>query len=132
MEFGDAYALRTFAVKDGRLASSSRRRATGWTASARRSAFSIATTPIMRCPRAGLLWRLLLLDRRELLDQYAQFARNIIAVIRLDELTIEGDKGVQANAAQIVAWWCAEEAPELAPGDAQLAPQVRVGTSTGM
>ena len=29
---------------------------------------------------------------------------------------IEGDNGVKANAAQIVAWWCAEDAAELSRG----------------
>ena len=43
----------------------------------------------------------------ELLDQYLDFARRIVAVIRMEGLTIEGDNGVKANAAQIVAWWCA-------------------------
>ena len=38
IEVGDAYALRTFDVKDGRLASIAQRGGTGRTASARRSA----------------------------------------------------------------------------------------------
>jgi hypothetical protein len=42
----------------------------------------------------------------ELLDQYLEFARRIVTVIRLDDLTIAGDNGVKANAAQIVSWWC--------------------------
>ena len=61
----------------------------------------------------------------ELLDQYLEFARHIVAVIRLDGLTIEGDNGVKANAAQIVAWWCAEDAPELATACAASAPDTR-------
>ena len=52
----------------------------------------------------------------ELLNQYPDLARRIVAVVRMDGLTIEGDTGVKAHAAQIVAWWCAEDAAELASG----------------
>ena len=61
----------------------------------------------------------------ELLDQYLEFARHIVAVVRMEGPTIEGDNGVRANAAQIVAWWCAEDAPELATACAASAPGTR-------
>ena len=61
-----------------------------------------------------LVRRLRILDRQGTANQYLEFARRIVTVVRLDGLTIEGDNGVKANAAQIMAWWCAEDAPELA------------------
>ena len=61
----------------------------------------------------------------ELLDQYLDSARRMVAVIRHGGQTIEGDNGVRANAAQIVAWWCAEDAAELATACAASAPGTR-------
>ena len=60
-----------------------------------------------------------------LLNQYPDFACRIVAVVRMDGLTIEGDNGVKANAAQIMAWWCAEDAAELATACAASAPDTR-------
>jgi hypothetical protein len=115
IEVGDAYALRTFAVKDGRLASIVQGGG-HW-----ENGVCVATctrspddpdheVPAETCS-CGIYsyWTL-----DELLHQYADFARRIVAVVRLDGLTIEGDNGVKANAAQIVAWWCAEDDRELA------------------
>ncbi len=61
----------------------------------------------------------------ELLNQYLDFACRIVAVVRLDGLTIEGDNGVKANAAQIMACWCAEDDPELAAACAASSPDTR-------
>ena len=62
----------------------------------------------------------------ELLDQYLESARRMVAVIRMEGTCIEGDNGVRASAAQIVAWWCAEkDAAELAAACAASAPGTR-------
>ena len=61
----------------------------------------------------------------ELLNQYLDFARHMVAVVRLDGECIEGDNGVKANAAQIVAWWCAEDADELIAACEANAPDTR-------
>ena len=109
IEVGDAYALRTFAVKDGRLASIAQGGG-HW-----EDGVCVATCPAIPRPRprgarGGLhVRRLRLLDRRGTDPPVRDFARRIVAVIRLDGESIEGDNGVKANAAQIVAWWCAED-----------------------
>ena len=61
----------------------------------------------------------------ELDDQYGEFTRRIVAVIRMEGECIEGDNGVQAAQPQIVAWWCAEEAAELVTACAASAPGTR-------
>ena len=110
IEFGDTYALRTFAVKDGRLASSSRRES-HWVDGV---CVAICTqnpaTPTTRYRTRGLCGVYRFWTVAELLDQYTKFARRIVTVVRMDGLTIEGDNGVKASAAQIVAWWCEEDA----------------------
>lgn len=115
IEVGDAYALRTFDIKDGRLASI-----------VQGGGHWENGVCVARCPNhpddpdhevptvnctCGVyaFWTI-----AELVDQYGQFTRHIVAVVRLDGLTIEGDNGVKAHAAQIVAWWCEEDAPGLA------------------
>jgi hypothetical protein len=126
IEVGDAYALRTFAVKDGRLASIVQGGG-HW-----ENGVCVARcvthpddpdheVPAERCS-CGVyaFWTI-----EELLHQYLEFARRIVTVVRLDGLTIEGDNGVKANAAQIVAWWCAEDASELATACAASSPGTR-------
>ena len=121
---GDAYAVRTFAVKDGGLTSIAQQ-GSHWTEG---RCLAVCLTcpedadhevPSIDCT-CGVyaFW-----STEELLDQYVEFARRIVAVIRMDGLTIEGDRGVKANAAQIVAWWCAEDA--LATACAASAPGTR-------
>jgi hypothetical protein len=44
----------------------------------------------------------------QLLDQYEDHAKRVIAVIRMEGACIEGDRGVKSNAAEIVAWWVAD------------------------
>jgi hypothetical protein len=61
----------------------------------------------------------------ELPDQYLESARRMVAVIRMEGECIEGDAGVRANAAQIVAWWCAEDDRELATACAAGSPGAR-------
>jgi hypothetical protein len=126
IEVGDAYALRTFDVKDGRLASIVQG-GSHW-----ENGICVA-----RCPShhhdpdhevpaencsCGVyaFWTI-----AELVDQYTKFARRIVTVVRLDGLTIEGDNGVKAKAAEIVAWWCEEDAPELATACAAGSPGAR-------
>ena len=126
IEVGDAYALRTFAVKDGRLASIVQK-GSHWVDGV---CVAICTqnpgNPDHEVPNARCVcgvygfWTV-----AELLDQYPKFARRIVTVVRMDGLTIEGDNGVKASAAQIVAWWCAEDAPELARACAASAPGTR-------
>jgi hypothetical protein len=112
IEVGDAYALRTFKAEDGRLVSVTQRGG-HW-----EDGVCIATclknpdhvAPVRNCT-CGVyaFWTV-----EELLDQYLESARSMVAVVRLDGDNVEGDKGVRARAAQIVAWWCAEDAHELA------------------
>ena len=126
IEVGDAYALRTFDVKAGRLASIAQR-GSHWQEG---KCEAICLThpgdadhevPSNDCT-CGVyaFWSV-----EELLNQYLDFACRIVAVVRLDGLTIEGDNGVKANAAQIIAWWCAEDDPELAAACAASAPGTR-------
>jgi hypothetical protein len=111
IRIGDAYALRTFRAEDGRLLSVTQ---TGghW-----EDGMCIATclknsdhaAPVRNCT-CGVyaFWTV-----EELLDQYLKDARHMVAVIRMDGDVEPGDKGLRARAAQIVAWWCAEDATEL-------------------
>jgi hypothetical protein len=126
IEVGDTYALRTFDVKDGRLASIAQGGG-HWEdgvciarclANPDDSAHDV---PAEKCS-CGVYcyWTI-----AELIHQYPQFARRIVAVVRLDGLTIEGDNGVKGNAAQIVAWWCAEDDRELATACAAGSPGAR-------
>jgi len=126
IEVGDAYALRTFAVKDSRLASIVQS-GSHW-----EDGICVATcithpddpdheVPTEDCT-CGIyaFWCV-----AELLHQYSELARHIVAVVRLDGPTIEGDNGVKAKAAQIVAWWCAEDTAELATACAASSPGAR-------
>ena len=127
IEVGDAYALRTFAVKDGRLASIVQ--GGGHWENGVCVAICTKNTdnpdheiPADRC-HCGVyaFWTV-----AELVDQYPDFTRNIVAVVRLDGMTIEGDNGVKTARAQIVAWWCAEDAaPRLATVCAASSPGAR-------
>ena len=84
IEVGDAYALRTFDVKDGRLASIAQGGG-HWEDGMCIAICLTPETPIMMCPSddctCGVyaFWTV-----EELLDQYADFARRIVAVIRMD------------------------------------------------
>ncbi|MCX5044037.1 hypothetical protein OG921_12745 [Aldersonia sp. NBC_00410] len=126
IEVGDAYALRTFKAVDGRLTSIVKR-GSHWE-DGKCEAICLARpedadheVPSGDCT-CGVyaFWTV-----EELLNQYLDFARRIVAVVRMDGLTIEGSNGVKANAAQIVAWWCAEDAPELVAACAASAPGTR-------
>lgn len=126
IEVGDAYALRTFAVKDGRLASIAQH-GSHWQ-DGKCEAICLThpddadhEVPTEDCT-CGVyaFWSV-----EELLTQYLDFARRIVAVVRLDGLTIEGDNGVKANAAQIIAWWCVEDDPELVAACAASSPDTR-------
>jgi hypothetical protein len=95
IEVGDAYALRTFAVKDGRLASIAQRG--GHWEDGKCEAICLAhpedadhEVPSDDCT-CGVyaFWSI-----EELLNQYLDFACRIVAVVRMDGLTVEGDNGV--------------------------------------
>jgi len=126
LEVGDAYALRTFDVKDGRLASIAQRGPHWEDGKCEAICLTNPDDPDHEVPSddctCGVyaFWTV-----EELLNQYVDFARRIVTVVRMDGLTIEGDNGVKANAAQIVAWWCAEDAAELATACAASAPGTR-------
>lgn len=126
IEAGDAYALRTFAVKGGRLASIVMRGSNWDGGVCTATCTKTADDPEHEVPSEDCMcgvyafWTV-----EELLDQYGDQARHIVAVIRMDGLTIEGDNGVKAHAAQIVAWWCAEDAPELVAACTASAPGTR-------
>ena len=123
IEVGDAYALRTFKAEDGRLVSVTQCGG-HWG-----DGVCIATclknpdhvAPVRNCT-CGVyaFWTV-----EELLDQYLESARRMVAVVLLEGDNIEGDTGVRANAARIVAWWCAEDATELATACAASAPGTR-------
>jgi hypothetical protein len=113
IETGDAYALRTFDVKDDRLASI----AVGTGHWEDGVCVAICTqkpddpdhiVPVEGC-HCGVYayWTI-----GELVERYSELSRHIVTVVRLGGETIEGDNGVKAGSAQIVAWWCAEDAPE--------------------
>jgi hypothetical protein len=126
IEVGDAHALRTFAVKDGRLASIVQRGGHWVDGKCMATCPTHPNDPGHEVPAeecsCGVyaFWTV-----EELIDQYLEFARRMVTVVRLDGLTIEGDNGVKANAAQIVAWWCAEDASELATACAAGSPGAR-------
>jgi hypothetical protein len=126
IEVGDAYALRTFDVKKGRLASVTQRGAHWEEGKCEAICLSKPDDPDHPVPSddctCGVyaFWTI-----EELLSQYLDFARLIVAVVLMEGACIEGDNGVKANAAQIVAWWCAEDAPELVAACAASAPGTR-------
>ncbi|WP_310773600.1 hypothetical protein [Mycobacterium sp. Z3061] len=126
IEVGDAYALRTFDVKNGRLTSVTQHGSHWNDGKCEAICLNHPDNPSHEVPSSDCtcgvyaFWTV-----EELLDQYLDFARRIVTVVRLDGLTIEGDNGVKANAAQIVAWWCAEDATELAAACAASAPGAR-------
>ena len=98
--------------------------ATGRTASASRSAW---IRPRSRCARGGLhMRRLRILDRRGTARPVPGLRPPHGRGHSDGGHCIEGDNGVRANAAQIVAWWCAEDdATELATACAASAPGTR-------
>ncbi|BCP12375.1 hypothetical protein MINTM020_44730 [Mycobacterium paraintracellulare] len=123
IRIGDAYALRTFRAEDGRLASVAQA-GSHW-----QDGVCIATclsnpdhvAPVRNCT-CGVyaFWSV-----EELLDQYLESARQMVAVIRMDGDVEPGDKGLRASAAQIVAWWCAEDATELVEASVASIPATR-------
>ena len=126
IEVGDAYALRTFKAEGGRLVSVTQRG--GYWQDGKCEATCLRhpndadhVVPVENCT-CGVYayWTV-----EELLDQYLESARHMVAVIRMEGTTIEGEAVVRANAAQIVAWWCAEDAAELATACAASAPGTR-------
>ena len=128
IEVGDSYALRTFDVKDGRLASIAQ--GGGHWQDGRCLAICLVhpEDPDHKVPTDGCkcgvyaFWTI-----GELTRQYEAYACRIVAVIRMEGECIDGDNGVQANAAEIVAWWCADsrETAELATACAASAPGTR-------
>ena len=126
IEVGDEHALRTFDVKDGRLVSIVQGGGHWENGVCIARCPNHPDDPDHEVPAEGCscgvysYWTI-----AELVHQYAKFARRIVAVVRLDGLTIEGDNGVKANAAQIMAWWCAEDDPELAAACAASSPDTR-------
>lgn len=123
IRIGDAYALRTFRAEDGRLVSVTQ------TGSHWQDGVCIATclsnsdhvAPVRNCT-CGVyaFWTV-----EELLDQYLEDARRMVAVIRMDGDVEPGDKGLRARAAQIVAWWCAEDATKLVEASVTSIPATR-------
>lgn len=106
---GDTYALRTFAVRSGRLTSIAQ--GGGHWVNGRCLAICLANpddpdhvVPSESCS-CGVygFW-----TAKELLDQYEDHSKQIVTVIRMEGACIEGDKGVRTNAAEIVAWWVAD------------------------
>ncbi|KQH80141.1 hypothetical protein AO501_32810 [Mycobacterium gordonae] len=126
IEVGDAHALRTFAVKDGRLTSIAQCGSHWKEGKCEAICLCSPDDPDHEVPSTDCtcgvyaFWTV-----EELLNQYRDFARRIVAVVRMDGLTIEGENGVKANAAQIVAWWCAEDEPELVAACVASAPGTR-------
>ena len=107
----DTYALRTFKAEDGSLTYRPARRALG----GRHMRGDLPRNPmtpstLRPCRGAGAAF--MPLDRRTT-------ARSVRGVGTLHgrghphgrRVPIEGDNGVRAGSAQIVAWWCAEDAP---------------------
>ncbi|MCX5044658.1 hypothetical protein OG921_15935 [Aldersonia sp. NBC_00410] len=106
---GDTFAVRTFAVKDGRLTSITH--GSGHWNDGR--CLAICTVhpddpdhmvPSEDCTCGIYAWW----RPEQLLDQYEDHAKRVIAVIRMEGACIEGDRGVKSNAAEIVAWWVAD------------------------
>jgi hypothetical protein len=105
----DTYAVRTFKAEDGQLTSVNQGGG-HWAdgvciATCRRDPEHVAPLPGCRCG-VDAWWTV-----EQLLDQYAEWARYMVAVIRMADECIDGPNGARAGSAQIVAWWCAEDAP---------------------
>jgi hypothetical protein len=104
------FALRTFAVKDGKLASIIH--GAGHWENGACVAQCIATaiadepheapSPGCRCGIYGTL------SLAALFSQYREFACRIIAVIAAEGVTYIGSVGLRTAAARVVAYWCAE------------------------
>lgn len=125
---GDTYALRTFAVRSGRLTSIAQG-GEHWV-NGRCLAICLANpddpdhaVPAKGCSCGVYAWW----TAEKLIDQYEDHAKRIIAVIRMEGVCIEGDKGVRTNAAEIMAWWVAdeEETAELVAACEASAPGTR-------
>ena len=109
-EVGDAYAVRTFKAVDGKLESVTQRGG-HW-----EDGVCIATcvvdpehvAPVDDCTCGVYAWWTV----EKLLEQYPD-AEQMVAIIRMGGEIIEADNGVKAGEAQIVAWWCADDATEL-------------------
>ncbi len=123
IEVGDAYALRTFKAEDGLLVSVNQGGG-HWV-----DGVCIATcrvdpehvAPVAGCHCGVYAWW----DLDKLEAQYGKFTRHMVAIILMGGEVIEGDKGVKAGEAQIVAWWCAEDATELIAACEASAPDTR-------
>lgn len=110
------YALRTFAITDGKL-SSLVVGAGHWeggvcTASCVKDPDHIAPADGCHCGIYGAH------TLEALFAQYGQFACRIIAVIAAEGLTVTGATGLRTATARIVAYWCAE--PDRSPSEAQV------------
>ena len=131
IEIGDAtnYELRTFVVKDGRLASIVQ---TGsfWDEEGVCEAICIAhpaddddhVVPADDCT-CGVYCYWTVEDLVHEDGRYTKEASEIVAVVLLYGRTIDGDNGTRAKAARIVAYWCAEDKPKLARACAASAPE---------
>ena len=109
IEVGDTYAVRTFAVKNGRLTSIAQH-GSQWMDG---RCLAICTlkpdepdhiAPVDSCSCGVYAWW----TPEQLIGQYKDHAKFIIAVIRMEGLCLEGETGVRTNAAEIVAWWVAD------------------------
>jgi hypothetical protein len=121
IEVGDTYALRTFVVKDGRLASIAQGGGHWEDGICEAVCLAHPDDPAHEVPTAACTcgvyayWTIEELVHED--GRYAQFARDIVAVVRLEGVSIDGDNGVRAKAAQIVAWWCKEDDPQRCKED---------------
>lgn len=122
---GEAYALRTFRAEGGRLVSVS---AGGghWEdgvciATCLRESEHVPPAPKCDCG-AYAFWTL-----TELRAQYREFASRMVAAIRMDGARIQAENGLKSARAQIVAWWCAEDAAELVEACLASIPPLREG-----
>jgi hypothetical protein len=104
------YALRTFAIKSGKLASIIQD-AGHWengTCVAQCVRTAEDEEP-HEAPAAGCSCGIYgTLSLGALFDQYAEFACRIIAVIAAEHTTFIGTVGLRTAAARVVAYWCAE------------------------
>lgn len=124
------YALRTFAIKDGKLASIIQG-AGHWengTCEARCVTTAVTDEP-HEAPAPGCGCGIYgTLSLAALFDQYAQYACRIIAVIAAEGVTYVGSVGLRTAAARVVAYWCAEpdnHQPNEADMCAQCCPGAR-------
>ena len=131
-EVGDGitYALRTFAVKDGELVSIAQR-GSHWEGGVCEAVCLTQpddpehVVPVEGC-KCGVWAYWTVADLFKQHDgAYAQYARRIITVIRMAGDCIDGEDGVRAATAQIVAWWCAEDDPKAARACAASCPGAR-------